>query len=150
MFSDKCERAIKRALKLIEEESRKLEMDSSITSSCMAKNFLKLKLAGIEEEHFAVMFLNSQNKLIKYEVLFKGTINASRVHPRVIVKKALEYNALSLILAHNHPSGHSEPSSEDISLTKRLQNVCNLVDVKILDHIVVGKTAYSMKDNMDI
>lgn len=91
-----------------------------------------------KREVFAVLFLNSQYRLLHYEAMFSGTINAAGVYPRVIVQKALEVNAAAVILAHNHPSGYAEPSDADRSITLRVQQALKLVDIAVLDHFVVG------------
>lgn len=89
-------------------------------------------------EVFRVLFLDNQHKLLADEAMFMGTIDASPVYPRVVVQKALQYNADALILSHNHPSGEPEPSRADKSITERLQQALALVDINVLDHIVVG------------
>ena len=101
-------------------------------------NFLKLKLAPLEHEVFAVMFLDNRHQLIKYEEMFRGTIDGASVYPREVVKRALQLNAAALIIAHNHPSGIPEPSKADETITIRLKDACGLVQIRLLDHIVVG------------
>lgn len=96
---------------------------------------------GYEAEAFVVLFLNSQNHLIAVKELFSGTLTQTSVYPREIVKHALALNAGAVILAHNHPSGSVEPSRADESLTKTLKSALSLVDVRVLDHVVVGGTA---------
>ena len=105
------------------------------------RNFLTCRLAREESEVFCALFLDNRHRLIAFETLFYGTIDGASVHPREVVKKALFHNAAALIFAHNHPSGVAEPSSADRSLTRRLQEACTLVDVRVLDHIVVGGPA---------
>lgn len=100
--------------------------------------FLLSQLRDEQEEVFAVMLLDSQHRMLNFKKLFFGTINAASVYPRVIVKTVLEYNAAALILAHNHPSGVAEPSEADRSITKRIQQSMELVDVSVLDHFVIG------------
>jgi DNA repair protein RadC len=87
---------------------------------------------------FACLFLDNRHRVIEYEELFQGTIDGASVHPRQVVRRALDHNAAALILAHNHPSGIAEPSEADRNITQRLQEALRLVDVRILDHIVVG------------
>ena len=101
-------------------------------------NFLKLKLAPLEHEVFAVMFLDNRHQLIKYEEMFRGTIDGASVYPREVIKRALQLNAAALIIAHNHPSGIPEPSKADETITIRLKDACGLVQIRLLDHIVVG------------
>ncbi len=110
------------------------------------KEFLKFKLHQHEREVFGVMFLTSQHRLIDFQELFFGTINATSVYPREIVKAALANNAAAAILAHNHPSGESEPSAADRHITERIQQALALVDVQVLDHIIVGKETLSFAE----
>ena len=102
------------------------------------KDYLSLRLAGLEHEVFAVLFLDSQHRLLCMEELFRGTLTQTSVYPREVVKRALQLNAGALILAHNHPSGLAEPSRADEFLTQRLKNALQLVDVAVLDHLVIG------------
>ena len=90
-------------------------------------------------EVFACLFLDNRHRVIEYEELFRGTIDGASVHPREVVRRALEHNAAALILAHNHPSGVAEPSDADRSITRRLSEALALVDVRILDHFIVGE-----------
>ena len=91
-----------------------------------------------DRESFRVLFMDNQHRLIADESVFFGTIDASPVYPRVVVQKSLEHNAAAIILSHNHPSGIPEPSMADKNITKRLQDALALVDIRVLDHIVVG------------
>ncbi len=100
--------------------------------------FLKGKLRGYEREVFAVMYLDNQHRLIAWEELFFGTIDGASVHPREVVKQVLEHNAAAVIFAHNHPSGVAEPSQADRRITERLKAALLLVDVRVLDHMIVG------------
>ena len=109
-----------------------------ITKATDVKNFLKQALAYEEREHFAVMFLDNKHALIKFEIMFSGTIDSSNVYPREVVKRALELNAAAVVLSHNHPSGITEPSQADKNITQRLKTALDTVDVRILDHIIVG------------
>jgi DNA repair protein RadC len=104
-----------------------------------SSNYLISRLAEREHEVFAVLFLD-RHRVISFDEMFTGTIDGASVHPREVVKRALRHNAAAVILAHNHPSGMPEPSRADISLTRRLTEALMLVDVRILDHIVVGGT----------
>lgn len=101
-------------------------------------DYLTLKLAGLEHEVFAALFLTARHQLIEYTELFRGTIDGTSVHPREVVKAALAVNAAAVIFAHNHPSGMAEPSEADRSVTIELKNALQLVSVRVLDHIVVG------------
>ncbi len=102
------------------------------------KQYLRLQLAPLPHEVFAVLFLDAQHRLIALEELFRGTLTQTSVYPREIVKRALALNAAALILAHNHPSGMAEPSPADELLTQALKQALALVDVRVLDHLVVG------------
>ncbi|MFN7693643.1 MAG: RadC family protein [Burkholderiales bacterium] len=101
-------------------------------------DYLRLHLGPLPYECFAVLFLDSQGRLIAMEELFRGTLAQTAVYPREVVQRALHHGAASLILAHNHPSGVAEPSREDAALTQRLQAALALVDVRIFDHVVVS------------
>ncbi|MCP5284216.1 MAG: DNA repair protein RadC [Burkholderiaceae bacterium] len=103
------------------------------------KDYLSLQLAGRPQEVFAVLFLDGQHRLILLRELFQGTLTQTSVYPREVVKAALAHNAAAVILAHNHPSGVAEPSRADEYLTATLKSALALVDVRVLDHIVVGR-----------
>ena len=105
------------------------------------REHLSLHFAGRERETFACLFLDNRHRLIAVEDLFLGTIDGASVHPREVVKRALQVNAAALILAHNHPSGVAEPSQADELITVRLRDALELVDIRVLDHIVVGDGA---------
>lgn len=112
--------------------------ENAFTSAELVRAYLKSQLQTASREVFAVLFLDSQHRLLRYEELFFGTINAAAVYPREVVKAALKYNAAACILAHNHPSGVAEPSQADIAITLKIQNALELVDIRLLDHFVVG------------
>jgi DNA repair protein RadC len=114
-----------------------METDT-FTSPREVCNFLRIWLRGREQEIFVVMFLNNRNRLITTEALFKGTIDGASVYPREVVKRALQLNAAALIIAHNHPSGVAEPSQADIAITHRLRDALQLVDIRLLDHLIIG------------
>lgn len=109
-----------------------------LTSPEKTRQFLTLKLAKLEHEVFSVVYLDTQHQVIGYEELFRGTINGAAVYPREVVKRCLHHNAAAVIFSHSHPSGVPEPSKSDIAITKRLIEALKLVDVRVLDHIVVG------------
>ncbi|HDM8237076.1 RadC family protein [Vibrio campbellii] len=110
------------------------------------KEFLRYKLGGLERETFAVLLLDNQNRLIEYNELFYGTIDAASIYPREVVKLALKVNAAAVIFAHNHPSGEAEPSTQDKRITQRLSDALALVDIRVLDHFVVGETCVSFAE----
>jgi DNA repair protein RadC len=91
---------------------------------------------------FTVFFLTSKNEILAIEELFRGTINTSAVHPREVVKRALQHGAAALICAHNHPSGNPEPSPQDRMLTRELKEACRLMEIALLDHLVIGHNRY--------
>ena len=134
---------LERAAKIIESKLIQLDAFSDAKSS---KEYLTFKLAQYEREVFAVMILNSQHKLIKYQEIFFGTIDSATIHPREVVKAVLTVNGSAVILAHNHPSGHAEPSQADIKITKRLSEALDLIDVNVLDHIIVGGEPVSLAE----
>ena len=107
-----------------------------------AARFVQLALAQEKNEHFTALFLNTQHQLIRFETLFTGTVDGASVYPRVVVQKALEFNAGAVIFAHNHPSGECEPSTADRQITRRLVDALALIDVRVLDHFVVSRTKY--------
>lgn len=106
----------------------------------VVRSFLQVRLGGLEHEVFAVLMLDSQSRLIEYVELFRGTVTQTSVYPREVVKEALARNAAAVILVHNHPSGSVEPSRADEYLTKTLAEALKLVEVRVLDHLVVGCT----------
>jgi DNA repair protein RadC len=108
------------------------------------REFLTLKLAPLEYEMFAVLALDNRHRLIEYIELFRGTVDNTTVHPREVVKELLRLNAAAAIFAHNHPSGVPEPSEADQLITRRLRSALELVDIRVLDHFVVGQTITSM------
>ncbi|TKB11300.1 DNA repair protein RadC [Desulforhopalus sp. IMCC35007] len=122
-----------------------LRRGTKILSAETAKTVIGYKLRGKQHEVFACLFLDCQHRVLAFKEMFIGSINHATVHPREIVKEALQLNATALILAHNHPSGATEPSQQDISLTNILKDILKVIDVRILDHLVVGDevTAFS-------
>ena len=111
-----------------------------LTSPDLVRQYLSAQLRHQPREVFAVLFLDNQNRLIAYEELFFGTIDGASVYPREVVRRAMSHNAAALILSHNHPSGVAEPSQADQRITQRLQAALELIDVRVLDHMVVGDT----------
>jgi len=119
---------------------RELTQRPVFDSPTHVKDFLQMQLGGHEREVFAVMFLDAQHQLVLMEEMFSGTLTQTAVHPREIVKRAVEVNAAAVVLAHNHPSGVAEPSRADEHLTQTLIAALKLIDVKVLDHMVVGRS----------
>jgi DNA repair protein RadC len=110
----------------------------ALTSPEQTKLYLVSRLRDKTREAFYILFLDNQHRVIKGEVLFEGTIDSASVYPREVVKRALDHNAAALILAHNHPSGVAEPSQADRRITRRIGDALALVDIRVLDHFVVG------------
>lgn len=115
-----------------------LRRGDALTSPDATRRYLAARLRGADREVFACLFLDNRHRVLAYEELFFGTIDGATVHPREVVKRTLALNAAAVILAHNHPSGVAEPSRADEQITRRLREALSLVDVRILDHIVVG------------
>ena len=118
----------------------------AFTDPATTRKFLMVKLRKQEREVFACLFLDNQHRLIDYEELFQGTVDGASVHPREVVKAALRHNAAAVIFAHNHPSGISDPSEADKRITTRLKDALALVDVRVLDHLIVGESVTSMAE----
>ncbi len=115
-----------------------IQRGDALTSPGAVRRYLKSKLMGLPHEVFACLFLDNQHRVLAFEELFRGTLDSASVYPREVMKRALAHNAAALILTHNHPSGVSEPSQADLMLTRRLKESLALVDIRILDHLVVG------------
>ncbi|MGC6031406.1 RadC family protein [Enterobacter kobei] len=130
------QQTVREALTLLERQLR--EPGASFTSSSSVRDWLRLQLTLEEREEFTVLFLDNQHRLIAHETLFRGSINSMTVYPREVVKAGLKHNAAAAVLAHNHPSGYAEPSGADRQMTARLQQALDLVDIRLLDHLVVG------------
>ena len=115
-----------------------LQRGDALNSPRAVRDYLQLLLGARQQEVFLVLFLDTQHRVIASEELFHGTLSQTSVYPREVVKRALAHNAAAVILAHNHPSGISEPSQSDQLLTDALKQALNLVDVRVLDHFIVG------------
>lgn len=112
-----------------------------IGSPSAIKDYLRMKLAGVEQEVFGAIYLDSQHYVIADEELAIGTLTQTSVYPREVVRSALRHNAAAIIIYHNHPSDNTTPSRADEHLTQTLKSSLNLIDVRVLDHIVVGLTS---------
>ena len=124
-----------------------LSTRSALNSPRAVQEYLRLTLAGLPNEVFHVLFLDAQHRLIASEQLFRGTLTQTSVYPREVVKQALHHNSAAVILAHNHPSGVAEPSRADELLTQALKAALDLVDIKVLDHLVIaGNVAWSFAE----
>lgn len=120
---------------------QRFQRGACMNSPEATRRYLALQLAGHPHEVFGALFLDTQHRLIRNEEMFRGTIDSTSVHPRVVVQRALQLNAAALIVYHNHPSGLAEPSAADRHITERLVEGLALIDVRIIDHLVVAGTA---------
>ena len=120
---------------------RLMQTELILLNPSVSKDFLLMELSQKESEEFHALFLDNQHRLIKAKKLFVGTIDQCNIYPREVVKAALELNAAAIIFAHNHPSQLAEPSQSDIVLTKRLIGALALLDIRVLDHFIVGGTS---------
>jgi DNA repair protein RadC len=118
--------------------SETLRAGPSLASPRATRDFLSSRLRDLEHEVFCCLYLDKRHRLIEFEELFRGTIDGASVHPREIVKLSLQRNAAAVIIAHNHPSGVAEPSQADELITKRIKEGLSLVDIRLLDHIIIG------------
>ena len=140
---------ITKALDLVQE--RAASEGDYMTSPSQTFDYFRLFYAGKKDrEHFALMLLDSQHKVLECTVLFSGTIDGAAIYPREIVKAALHANAAAVILAHNHPSGQPIPSTADKRITERIKSALALVDIRVLDHIIVGDSCYSFAQSGEL
>jgi DNA repair protein RadC len=124
----------------------RLRKGTHISSSEDAKSAMGYRLRDKQCEVFACLFLDSGHRVLAFREMFRGSINRATVHPREVVKEALLQNAAAVILAHTHPSGNTQPSNQDITLTHDLKNILKVVDVRILDHLIIGDDVTSLSD----
>lgn len=124
----------------------KLRHGEALTDVNAVRNYLTHRLRGYPYEVFACLFLDNKHRVIEYEELFRGTIDSASVHPREVVRHAIHHNAAAIIFAHNHPSGVAEPSQADHRITDRLKEALGLVDVRVLDHFVIGDDVVSFAE----
>lgn len=123
-----------------------LSRGDALCSPAQTRQYLKAQLADYPHEVFACLFLDNRNRVIAFEKLFYGTIDGASVYPREVVRQAMKVNAAAVIFAHNHPSGVSEPSQADEQITRRLKDALALVDIRVLDHFVVGDHVVSFAE----
>ena len=116
-----------------------LNNNDIFTSPKQVEDYLSVQMRDYQREVFSVLLLDSRHQLLGYHELFHGTIDTTSVHPREVVKLALEKNAAAVIVAHNHPSGMAEPSDADIDITQRLKTALALIDIRLLDHFIIGR-----------
>jgi DNA repair protein RadC len=140
---------IRRALSILSNRMR--QPGEVLSSPVTAQHYVRLYAGELEYEVFMVLFLDSHNRVVAREEMFRGTLTQTSVYPREVVKAALAHNAAAVLLAHNHPSGKAQPSEADQMLTNALKSALALIDVRVLDHIVVTtKFAYSFAEHGDI
>lgn len=118
-----------------------LPTGESIKSPRDTESFLKARMQHLDHELFCCLYLDNRHRVLRFDELFRGTIDGTSVYPREVVKEALSVNAAAVILAHNHPSGVAEPSQADERITQRLKSALDLVDIRLLDHLIVGEGA---------
>jgi DNA repair protein RadC len=124
----------------------RLRKGTHISSSEDAKSAIGYRLRDKQCEVFACLFLDSGHRVLAFREMFRGSINRATVHPREVVKEALQINAAAVIFAHNHPSGEPRPSRQDIELTHTLRDILQVIDVRVLDHLVIGEEITSFTD----
>lgn len=132
------EEVIARAIAALDRRLRALPV---MTTSKHVQQYLRLRTEGLTYEVFGVLFLDAQNRMLAYEQMFRGTLTQTSVYPREVVRRALDHNAATVILHHNHPSGTVEPSRADEALTQTLKAALSLVDCRVLDHIITSDVA---------
>ena len=121
-----------------------LEREGPLSNPNDAKRFLLMCMRDYAKEVFACLFLDTKNRVIEFEELFVGSLHSAEVHPREVVKQALKFNTNIVILAHNHPSGDSKPSLSDIEIIHTLRDALLLIDIKVLDHLIIGDDVISL------
>lgn len=120
----------------------RMQEEDPILTPAMTREFLQSQLTDIEREIFMVIFLDNRNRVLKHSHLFSGTLSHVEVHPREIVREAIKLNAAGVILAHNHPSGCAKPSRADKEITDRIVKCCQFMDIRVLDHLIIGRGEY--------
>ncbi len=122
--------------------SEKMRKKNLVSSPQAAVDFARVKLAGLPHEEFMIIYLNTKNEVIGSEIIHEGTIDKAVIYPRRIIESALKHHAAGVLLVHNHPSGHTEASNDDKRVTHTIMKAANIVDIKVIDHIIVGKNGY--------
>src|ERR1700733_162358 len=118
--------------------AKRVRRGTGFTSPRVTADYLRVRLSTLDHEVFCVIYLTKRHQFIACEDLFRGTIDGASVYPREVLKEALKHNAAAVILAHNHPSGVAEPSQADLDITRQLKKVLDLVEIKVLDHIIIA------------
>ena len=119
---------------------------TALTSPQAARDLVQVLIGAREHEVFMALWLDTRHRVIAHEILFRGTIDQANVYPREVVKAALSHNAAAVIVAHNHPSGSPEPSAADIAITRKLRSALELVEVRLLDHLIAGESVVSLAE----
>lgn len=127
--------------------SARVGRGSVLSSPAVTRAYVALRFAGLEHEMFSCLYLNVRNRVLACEDLFRGTLDGASVYPREVVKRVLAHNAAAVILVHNHPSGSPDPSQADDLITRRLQQALALIDVRVVDHLIVGETVVSYAES---
>ncbi len=123
-----------------------IEKEGPLSNPNDAEHYLLLKMRDYEKEVFACLFLDTKNRVIAFEELFLGSLHSAEVHPREVLKQAVQHNAHAIILAHNHPSGDVTPSQSDIDITRTLSDALALLELKVLDHFIIGNDVMSLAE----
>jgi DNA repair protein RadC len=121
---------------------RKAETKEQVSSTKELIDYCRTAMGALKDEHFAVIYLNARNRIIRVETIQEGIVNQAVVYPRKVLEKALEHKASAIILVHNHPSGHVRPSDADIRLTRVLQDAARVMDIALHDHLIVGENRF--------
>lgn len=136
---------LRRAAEILQAKIKRA--DAPVFSDCKTlKQYLQYRLVREDREGFFVLYLNSQHRLIHTEILFAGGLTTCQVEPRIVLKRALEQNATAIVIAHNHPTGQTTPSEADKNLTRHLKDTLALIDVRLLDHFIVGNDVLSFAE----
>ncbi|MEZ8082795.1 JAB domain-containing protein [Enterovibrio norvegicus] len=147
MYSKEEKKMVKTAISIVEKVFNRKSFDA-LSSPDVVKDYLKLKLSNKSIECFGVFYLDNQNRVIDNEIISKGTIDKAQVYPREVVKSVLAMNCNAVIFYHNHPSGIAEPSAADKYITNRCADALSLVDVRTLDHMIIGENdVYSFAEH---
>lgn len=137
---------IRQAMTILERRMRRVQDPQALTSPDLTRRYLQLRLGMLEHEVFGILWLDNKHRMLAIEELFRGTIDGASIHPREVVKAGLRTNAVAAIAWHNHPSGDSAPSQADRQVTVRLRDALKLVEIRLLDHFIVGETCTSFAE----
>ncbi|MBN7795946.1 JAB domain-containing protein [Parahaliea mediterranea] len=146
-FNARHQATIREAVGILESH---LQTSPVFTHPNQVNEYCQLQLAGEADEVFCCLYLDTQHRLLNFEQLFRGTIDSAHIHERVILRRCLEVNAASLIVCHNHPSGSPEPSNADIHFTAQLKFLLAMIDVRLMDHIIVGAEGHVSMAQADL